>query len=53
MTKPTRGAKVERPCATCGNPMQVREADVKRGWGRFCSKSCKARYKPIESEDAP
>lgn len=42
MTKPTRGAKVERPCETCGAPMQVREADVKRGWGRFCSKSCKA-----------
>lgn len=30
-------------CAFCGDPMLVRAADRKRGWGRFCSKSCKAR----------
>lgn len=23
--------------------MTVRKADVKRGWGRFCSKACKAK----------
>lgn len=33
---------------TCGNKkcrkeFQARTADVKRGWGRFCSKSCKAK----------
>ena len=22
----------------------VRLADVKRGWGKFCNKSCKAKY---------
>lgn len=39
-TKPTRGAKVEKPCELCGAPMLVRVADVERGWGRFCSKRC-------------
>lgn len=33
---------VERKCEWCKVPMLVRAADVKRGWGRFCSKSCKA-----------
>jgi hypothetical protein len=28
---------------SCGSTMRVRTADVKRGWGRFCSKSCKAQ----------
>ena len=32
---------------TCGNtkckkPFKARAADVARGWGKFCSKSCKA-----------
>lgn len=47
MTKVTRGAKVERQCEECLSDMQVRAADVKRGWGRFCSKACalKARAK--------
>ncbi|MCA0856130.1 hypothetical protein [Phaeobacter italicus] len=26
----------------CGKEFQARTADVKRGWGKFCSKSCKA-----------
>lgn len=38
----TRGTKVEKHCLNCGAPMLVREADVKRGWGKFCSKACKA-----------
>lgn len=33
---------IERKCERCKCPMLVRAADVKRGWGRFCSKSCKA-----------
>ena len=28
----------------CGRKKQVRTADVKRGWGLFFSKSCKARF---------
>ncbi len=26
----------------CRKEFQARTADVKRGWGKFCSKSCKA-----------
>lgn len=32
-------------CKLCGNQFQAREADRKRGWGRFCSKSCAASHK--------
>lgn len=38
----TRGKMVARICKRCGDPFQAREADVARGWGKFCSKSCKA-----------
>lgn len=34
---------VAKNCERCDKEMQVRSADVKRGWGRFCSKSCKAK----------
>lgn len=37
-----RGAKVERTCQWCKAPFTARVADVKRGWAKFCSKSCKA-----------
>ncbi|WP_258237241.1 hypothetical protein [Burkholderia gladioli] len=33
---------VERKCRRCKRPFLARSADVKRGWGLFCSKSCKA-----------
>lgn len=37
---------VDRICKCgCGSAFQAREADVKRGWGRFSSKSCAARFK--------
>ncbi len=29
-------------CARCKQPFYARVADRKRGWGRCCSKSCKA-----------
>lgn len=29
-------------CKCCGADFGAREADRKRGWARFCSKSCKA-----------
>lgn len=36
---------VDRVCACgCGRQFKVRLSDVKRGWGRFASKSCKARH---------
>lgn len=31
-------------CNHCGWETSVRQADVDRGWGKFCSKSCKASY---------
>ncbi|KVQ87392.1 hypothetical protein WK09_19960 [Burkholderia ubonensis] len=33
---------VERKCESCQKTFLARAADVNRGWGRFCSKSCKA-----------
>lgn len=29
-------------CKTCSGPFTARLADRKRGWARYCSKSCKA-----------
>ncbi len=28
----------------CGRKKMVRTADIKRGWGKFYSKTCKARH---------
>jgi len=30
-------------CKCCKNVFAARTADVARGWGKFCSKSCKAK----------
>ena len=38
-----RGSMVEVKCKSCKQPFMARTADVKRGWGKFCSKSCKAK----------
>ena len=38
-----RGAKVTVNCDWCNAPFEARVADRKRGWARFCSKSCKAK----------
>lgn len=35
--------KVERICKNCKKKFFARSADVKRGWGIFCSKNCKAK----------
>lgn len=32
-----------KKCQNCKKEITVREADHKRGWGKFCSKSCKAK----------
>lgn len=37
-----RGKTVEVKCERCKTPFLARTADRKRGWARFCSKSCKA-----------
>lgn len=30
-------------CKYCGNTFSARQADINRGWAKFCSKSCKAK----------
>lgn len=40
----SRGAKQQVKCKCCRQPFMARVADVKRGWGKFCSKSCKASW---------
>lgn len=37
-----RGKMVEVRCQCCKNRFMARAADRARGWGKFCSKSCKA-----------
>lgn len=37
-----RGATQTYNCDRCGATFSGRTADRKRGWARFCSKSCKA-----------
>lgn len=39
-----RGRRVEANCDHCGIVFHPRAADRKRGWGRFCSKRCKAKH---------
>lgn len=42
MALKTRGAKVEVVCGNCKTKFMARVADRKRGWGKNCSKTCKA-----------
>lgn len=39
-----RGKTTKRFCPVCGKEFHPRTADIKRGWGKFCSKRCKAIY---------
>jgi hypothetical protein len=48
-----RGAVAEYRCDCCGNPFTARVADRKRGWARFCSKSCKATKQTQAGRTAP
>lgn len=34
---------IDKTCPVCSAAFKARTADVKRGWGKFCSKSCKAK----------
>jgi hypothetical protein len=38
----SRGATVKVKCKNCKTEFEARVADRNRGWGRYCSKSCKA-----------
>ena len=37
-------AMIEKKCSHCSKTIRVRVADHNRGWGKFCNKSCKAKY---------
>lgn len=37
------GLQKEVKCKCCQRPFMARVADLNRGWGKFCSKSCKAK----------
>jgi hypothetical protein len=39
----TRGLKVKVKCKECKVEFEARQADVNRGWGKYCSKSCKSK----------
>lgn len=38
-----RGKTVDVNCKSCGTQFSARVADRKRGWDKYCSKSCKAK----------
>lgn len=46
-----RGAKIKVFCSCCGCEFMARIADRKRGWGKFCSKSCKAKKQNSEYKE--
>lgn len=49
--KPVRGLKAQMVCH-CGKHYEAREADLKRGWGLSCSKSCAASRKKFRLKAA-
>ncbi len=43
--------RVQRKCKCgCGKTFYPRVAEVKRGWGQFFSRSCKAKYQEKQTE---
>ena len=56
----TSTTKVNVRCERCGDIFEAKVADRKRGWARFCSKSCKAikqtygknAFKPTQGKDS-
>lgn len=52
--RPQRGAMVTKDCehAKCGKPFTARRSDHKRGWARYCSKSCKALAQAARDDES-
>ena len=49
-----KGGKVRRICEYCGTEFPAKPSDIKKGWGRFCSKSCAHKhYKPPKHHTKP
>ena len=36
---------IQKNCKACGDLIEVRLSDHKRGWGNFCDKACAAAFK--------
>ena len=49
------GGKIERVCVTCGAHFFVNLSDIKRGWGKFCTLKCKAKWQSeqLRGENSP
>lgn len=45
----SRGKTMNVKCANCGHTFAARVADIKRGWGKHCSKRCKASKQEKET----
>lgn len=43
MKKPARGIHITTECEHCKGSFNARLADIRRGWGRYCTKTCKAQ----------
>lgn len=48
-----RGTLITTKCANpeCGTEIEVRAADVARGWGKYCGKSCKAKHQASQRNE--
>lgn len=44
-----RGARETYQCRCCGQNFSARVADRKRGWAKYCSKSCKAIIQDVRT----
>jgi len=38
-----QGGKIKRICESCGKIIYSRKSDIKKGWGKFCSRKCKGK----------
>ncbi len=48
---PRLSTKIQRDCEHCGRPFLVKQTEVNRGWGRFCSVECQRQAATIPLED--
>lgn len=44
-------ARVNRKCLICNTEFTVPSYEVKRGWGLYCSKSCKTIHHNIKRKE--
>lgn len=42
-------AKVEKHCLQCGKPFEVFSSEIKKGGGKFCSRSCATTFRNIHN----